>query len=301
MSSAASQRQTRRRTSRNTGRTVAAALLLILAIVCAIPLLWILLAPSKSAAGLNNEYALSFGSLQGYATAWHNLTSYENGILYQWILNTALYSAAIVIIAGGSSIMAGYALATSRMVGRRLLLVLTLVAMVVPTAALVLPLFLEVSAVHMTNTFWAVVLPSSLFPFGVYLAFIHFSTAIPRALYEAARIDGASEWAIFLRVALPLSKSLLGLVAFFSFVGAWNNYFLPYIMLTDDSKFTLQLGLQALMNNLAVINRGSATNVDVHAPEAVLAALVAVVPVAIVFIVCQRYLARGIIGGAVKD
>lgn len=291
----------RRRPLADPGRWVAGSLLSVLAIVCLVPIIWLVFAPSKSAAELANQYPLSFGSFSGYATAWANLTSVADGILYLWILNTALYSVAIIAIATSTALMAGYALATSRMPGGRALLTLTLVMLVVPGAALVLPLYLEMSAVGLTNTVWSVVLPSSLFPFGVYLSFIHFSTSIPRSIYEAARIDGASEWRIFARIALPLSKSLVGLLVFFSFVGAWGNYFLPFIMLTEGRLFTLQLGLQSLMSNLAVINGASVTDIPIHAPEAALAALVTVVPVAIVFLICQRYLVRGFLGGAVKD
>jgi multiple sugar transport system permease protein len=291
----------KRRPGRSTPVVLSSIALLSLALLCLVPIVWLVLAPSKSDAELRAAAPLSFGSLQGYVDAWTNLVAYGDGIVLRWVGNTILYSAGSILIGGTSSIMAGYALATTRMVGRRVLLLLTLVAMIVPSAALVLPLFLEVNAVGLTNTYWSVVLPASLFPFGTYLAFIHFSGAIPKSIYEAARLDGATEWGIFVSVAMPLSKSLVGLVAFFTFVAGWTNYFLPYVMLSDQSAFTLQLGLQSLISTTGVTNPGTTSTSDIHQPEAVIASLITIVPVAIVFVLCQRFLARGVVGGAVKD
>lgn len=283
------------------GRIVAAIPLLLLAAVCVVPLAWLITAPSRTEVAIANGPSIAFGSFGAIGTAWQHLMSYEHGILLRWLFNTVLYSAAIVALAVVVSVSAGYALAVTRMVGRRVILLLSLVAMVVPGAALVLPLFLIINSVHLTGTAWAVILPSSVFPFGAYLSFIHFSSSIPRSVYEAARIDGASEWRIFTQIALPLSRSLIGLVAFFAFVGAWTNYFLPFVMLTDENTFTLQLGLQSLLSSSSLTNPGIMSNLPIHRPEGALAAIVTVLPVAIVFVVCQRYLARGILGGAVKD
>jgi multiple sugar transport system permease protein len=288
-------------TSDVAAKVVTRTLLAALAVICLVPLLWLLLAPSKSESDLANHYPLSFGAVSGYLRAWSNLLSYQNGILLTWFANTVLYSAATVTLAIGTSVAAGYALATTRMPGRRILLLLSLVAMIVPGAALVLPIFVMLNSVHLVGTPLSVVLPLGFFPFGAYLSFIHFSTAIPRSLFEAARMDGASEWRIFTRIALPLSKSLVGLVAFFSFVGVWTNYFLPFVMLNDQNSYTLQLGLQTLLTSTAITNHATITNLPIQEPEGALAAIVTILPVAIVFMACQRYLARGILGGAVKD
>ena len=289
------------KTSIRLGRAAGVALLLFLAVICVVPLTWLLFAPSKTWAELSNLPPLAFGNFEGYATAWNNLVSYDNGILYRWIGNTAWYSAVTVIVAVVTATMAGYALATTRMQGRRTLLSVTLLAMIVPGAALVLPLFLQFNLVQLTNTPWAVILPSSLFPFGVYLAYLHFATSIPQSLFEAARRDGATEWRVFTRIALPLSWSLVAMLSFFAFVAAWTNYFLPFVMLTDQSTFTLQLGLQTLLASGAVTSYDTITDLPVRQPEAMVATIVAILPIAIVFIVSQRFIARGLVGGAVKD
>ena len=111
------------------------------------------------------------------------------------------------------------------------MLTLTLIVMIMPAAALVLPIFLELDALHLIGSMLSVILPFAFFPFGVYLAYIYYSTAIPPDLLDAARIDGCGEWATFRRIALPLAKPVVALVFFFSFVADWNNFFLPYAVL----------------------------------------------------------------------
>ena len=137
---------------------------------------------------------------------------------------------AITLVAG---VPAGYGLAIGRFPGRKLILSLTLVVMIVPGAALVLPIFLELNAMHLIGSVLSVILPFSFFPFGVYLAYIYYATALPPGLLDAARVDGAGELQTFLRVALPLAKPVVALVFFFSFVADWNNFFLPYVVLAE--------------------------------------------------------------------
>jgi len=179
--------------------------------------------------------------------------------------------------------------------------VVTLLTMIMPGSATVLPLFLEVNAVHQLNTPLSVILPSAFFPFGVYLAYIYFATSLPRELLAAGRIDGASEVRLFLSIALPLSKPILGLIAFFSFVGNWNNFFLPFVMLSDDTKYNLPVGLQALIANSPALHPAlGGSDLPIRRPEAALAGLIVVVPVLIVFLFSQRYVVAGMLAGAEK-
>jgi multiple sugar transport system permease protein len=217
------------------------------------------------------------------------------------MVNSAIYVVATLVITVVTSLLAGYALATTRIRGRRAVLVLTLIAMIVPPTALVLPLFLEVNAVHLTNTALSVILPASFYPFGVYLAFIYFATSLPRELIEAMRIDGASELQVLAHLALPLAKPLVGLLAFFSFVGNWSNYFLPYVMLSDESAYNLPVGLGALISGTPALTPSQGGSLlPITRPEVALAGLIVVVPIAVTFLVCQRFLARGILDGSVK-
>ena len=213
-----------------------------------VPLLWLLLAPSKLDGQLITLPPLSFGDLANYARAWDHLVSFKDGQILVWAWNSVWYTAASMIIGLVISIPAGYALATAQFRGRRLILWLTLIALIVPTSALVLPLFLELNLIGLVGTPWAVILPTALFPFGVYLAYVFYATSIPKDLMAAGRVDGCSEWQLFWHVCLPLSKTLVGLLIFLSFTANWNNYFLPYVMLNDDETYTLAVGLQALVS-----------------------------------------------------
>ena len=142
------------------------------------------------------------------------------------------------------------------------------------------------------------ILPFAFFPFGVYLAYIYYSTAIPRDLLDAARIDGCGEWSTFRRIALPLAKPVVALVFFFSFVSDWNNFFLPYAVLADSSQYPIQVGLSDLLSSTPSFNPavgGGGQQVDIFRPELALATLLAVIPVAIVFLLSQRALVRGLV------
>jgi multiple sugar transport system permease protein len=181
---------------------------------------------------------------------------------------------------------------------------LTLVVMIVPAAALVLPIFLELNAAHLIGSTLSVILPLSFFPFGVYLAYLYYATALPPGLLDAARVDGCSELEAFMRVALPLAKPVVALVFFFSFVSDWNNFFLPYVFLADSNQYPITVGLWDLLSSTPSFNPavgGGGQSVKIFKPELALATLVAVVPVAIVFVFSQRALVRGLVGGAVKE
>jgi multiple sugar transport system permease protein len=270
------------------------------AVFCLVPLVWLVLAPGKNDSQLLAT-PISFGSLGRYVLSWEHLANYEGGVLLLWTWNSVLYALVPLVITVVISLLAAYALATMRFRGRKVILMTTLLAIVLPAAAMVLPLFLEINSLHLVNTAASVILPASFFPFGVYLAFVYFSTTLPTELLEAARIDGCSEFGVFRRVALPLAKPIIALLAFFAFVSNWNNYFLPYVMLTDDSKFNLPVGLGTLIASTPALHPSSGASVlPITFPEAAMAGLIVIVPVAILFLFFQRFLIRGILSGAAK-
>ncbi|MFC7110297.1 carbohydrate ABC transporter permease [Nonomuraea rubra] len=217
-----------------------------------------------------------------------------------WMGNSVLYAALSVALTLLVSIPAGYALALTRFRGRRLLLVVTLVVMLMPATALVLPIFLEFSYLGLVNTTASVVLPMSFFPFGVYLTYIYFSTSVPAELLDSARLDGCGESATFARVALPLAKPVVALVAFFSFVTNWNNFFLPYVMLPDSDNYPMQVGLTQMLAATPTFNPVVGANAEVQPPELVLATLLSITPVLLVFLFSQRFLVAGLTAGATK-
>ena len=220
-----------------------------------------------------------------------------------WLKNSAIYSIGGLALALAAAVPAGYGLALTQFIGRKTLLRITLITMIMPATALVLPLFLELDVVHLIDTAWAVILPFAFFPFGVYLCYIFFSSTIPKDLLAAARVDGCNEWSVFRYIALPLARPVVALVAFFGFVANWNNYYLPFVMLSDNSKLPVPVGLEYLIDSTAAFNPGNpGTGAQaVHRPELALAILVAVAPVAIVFLFSQRALVRGMLAGATKE
>ncbi len=268
------------------------------------PILWLILAPTKSDGALVTSGPFSFGSFDQIALAWTHLDSFSDHIYRTWVGNSLLYGFSATAIVLATAIPAGYGLAFGRFPGRRIVLMLTLVVMIMPGAALVLPIFLELNVLHLIGSAFSVILPFAFFPFGVYLAYIYYSTAVPHELLDAARVDGAGEWQTFRRVALPLAMPVVALVFFFSFVADWNNFFLPYAVLADSSQYPLPVGLSDLLSSTPSFNPaagGGGQQVNIFRPELALATLLAVVPVGVVFLLSQRALVRGVLGGAVKQ
>ena len=267
------------------------------------PMVWLVLAPTKSDRDLVSRGPFTFGSFHQVALAWQHLNSFSDHIYVTWIGNSLVYAVSATAVVLVTAIPAGYALALGTFPGRRLVLTTTLVVMIMPAASLVLPIFLELNALHLIGSVWSVILPFSFFPFGVNLAYIYYSTAVPRELLDAARVDGCGEWATFRHIALPLAKPVVALVLFFSFVSDWNNFFLPYTVLADSRQYPIQVGLSTLLSSTPAFNPatgGGGQQLDIFRPELALATLLAVVPVAIVFMLSQRALVRGLVGGGVK-
>jgi multiple sugar transport system permease protein len=276
-------------------------MLLVLSIFFIVPILWLLLAPTKTNLGLIKDPPLAFGNFENVATAWNNLVGFQDGVLFTWLLNSVGYSAGALALTLLTVVPSGYALAHSRFRGRKLLLILTLVVMLVPGAALVLPIYLEINIAELTGSYWSVILPSAFFPFGVYLTYIYYATSLSQDILAAARIDGCNEWQIFRLIALPLARPIVALVAFFSFVANWNNYFLPLVMLVDRSSFPIQLGLTTLQSVSPSFNplQGGA-GLKIDRPEIALAVLISSIPVLILFLISQRSLTSGLLTGATK-
>jgi multiple sugar transport system permease protein len=285
-------------------RGVRFLILAAFAIFFVVPLIWLILAPTKSDQALVARGPFTFGSLHNLTLAWNHLDAFSDHIYRAWIGNSLLYALGATAIVLATAVPAGYGLALSSFPGRRLVLTLTLVVMIMPAATLVLPIFLELNALHLIGSSLSVILPFAFFPFGVYLAYIYYSTALPRELLDAARIDGCGEWSTFRRIALPLAKPVVALVFFFSFVSDWNNFFLPYAVLPNTTQYPIQVGLSNLLSSTPSFNPavgGGGQQVDIFRPELALATLLAVIPVAIVFLLSQRALVRGLVAGAMKS
>jgi multiple sugar transport system permease protein len=283
------------------GRSLAGVILVVFVLFFAIPIVWLLFAVTKSSKALIVANPFSVGSWSDFVANWNQLFGFQDGAVTLWIGNSALYSIGALIITLIVSIPAGYALALTEFRLRKALLVLTLVVMLIPSTALVLPIFLELNSVGLIGSPLSVILPMSFFPFGVYLTYIYFSTSIPRDLLAAARIDGCTEFQVFTRVALPLAAPIVALVAFFSFVQNWNNFFLPFVMLPSSDGYPIQVGLTSLLSATPAFNPSSAGSDSVQLPTLALATIVSILPVLIVFLFSQRFLVSGMTAGGTKE
>ncbi|KRD06296.1 ABC transporter permease [Streptomyces sp. Root264] len=276
------------------------SVLLVFLVFFVLPVLWLVLASTKTDQQLVHGNPLSFGSWHAFKANWDGLTAFQDNALMQWLGNSTLYAVISLVITLCVAVPAGYGLAMTEFRGRHTLLVSTLVVMLMPTATLVVPLFLEINAVHLIGTMWSIILPYSFYPFGVYLTYIYFTTAVPKDLLAAARMDGCSEFGVFRHIALPLATPVIALVGFFSFVANWTNYFLPYVMLPESDQMPIQVGVGSLLSNVPSFNPAVGT-LAIQRPQLALATLLAITPVLVVFLFAQRFLVSGMLAGATKE
>ncbi|MFI1508682.1 carbohydrate ABC transporter permease [Streptomyces sp. NPDC020597] len=281
-------------------RLLTGSVLLVFLVFFVLPVLWLVLASTKTDQQLVHGNPLSFGSWHAFKANWDGLTAFQDDALMQWLGNSTLYAVISLVITLCVAVPAGYGLAMTEFRGRHTLLVSTLVVMLMPTATLVVPLFLEINAVHLIGTMWSIILPYSFYPFGVYLTYIYFTTAVPKDLLAAARMDGCSEFGVFRHIALPLATPVIALVGFFSFVANWTNYFLPYVMLPESDQMPIQVGVGSLLSNVPSFNPAVGA-LAIQRPQLALATLLAITPVLVVFLFAQRFLVSGMLAGATKE
>jgi multiple sugar transport system permease protein len=217
--------------------------------------------------------------------------NYDNASYPRWLLNSVIYAVVGGFFSMVISVLSGYALAKFRFPGRNLLTALVLGAILVPQTTLALPLYMVVSKLNLANTYWAVLLPSLLSPFGVFLARIFASDSVNSDLIDAARVDGAGELRIFTSVAVPLMAPGMVTIFLFQFVAIWNSFFLPLIVLTDPSLFPVNLGL-------ATWNFDPAAHQLLY-NQIVFGSLIAVIPLIVMFLFLQRFWRAGLAFGSV--
>lgn len=272
-------------------RVSAMLVMTVFTIYFLLPLWWLLVASSKDTGQILTTNPLWFADFQLF-TNIGELFAYRDGVFLRWLGNSVLYAGLGGAVATILAAMAGYALAKYRFPGRDLLFNVVLGGVLVPTTALALPLFLLFSQVQLTNTFWAVFLPSIVSPFGVYLARIFAAQSVPDELLEASRLDGSGEVRTFFTVGIRLMTPALVTIFLFQFVAIWNNFFLPLIMLRSEELFPVILGLYSWNTQLNQI------------PElrvfVLVGALVSVVPLIITFLLLQRFWRNGLGAGALK-
>jgi multiple sugar transport system permease protein len=271
-------------------RVVPTLILLLGAIYCLVPVVWVIVASTKSRAELFGGLPFAVGT--GFIDNLVNLSAYNNGEFWQWAGNSLLYAGGGAAISTLISAAAGYALAKYRFRGREFVFAMILAGVMLPQITLAIPQYLLISQVGLANTYWSVLLPTLINPFGIYLARIYAQSAVADEMIEAARIDGASEFRIFRQVAFPVLMPGLVTVFMLQFIGIWNNFLLPFIMLSDDSKFPLTTGLYLLLNQ--------GTGQPALYTLAIMGALLSTIPLVALMLFLQRFWKLDLISGSLK-
>jgi multiple sugar transport system permease protein len=269
--------------------------LIILAIYFVVPLWWLLVASTKSTSSLFSSSPLWFDHPVDFIDNIRGLFSHQNGIYWRWLGNSFLYAMTGGLGATVMAVLAGYGFAKYRFRGRGFVFGVVLGSVMVPLTALVVPTFLLLSQYGIINTPWAVILPSMLSPFGVYLMRVYTQDAVPDEMLEAARIDGAGEFRTFFQVALPMLKPAVVTVLLLSVVATWNNFFLPLAVLTDPKLLPVTVGL----NNWTALSNAGAGGEQVW-NLITSGAFISIVPLLLSFLFLQRYWQGGLSLGSVK-
>lgn len=277
---------------RATRRTspLATVLLLLGALYCLVPVAWVLVASTKTASALFNSFTFAPGT-----ALWANITdlsAYRDGIFWRWMLNTAVYAGVGGLLSVVVSAMAGFALAKFTFPGKTTVFNVLLAGVLVPGVVLAIPQYLLMAKVGLTNSYWAVLLPSIISPYGIYLARIYAAAAVPDEILEAARTDGAGNARLFVSIVLPMMRTGLVTVFLFQFVAIWNNFMLPYIMLGNDRLYPLTVGLNGLLNQ-------GASQPALYT-SVVTGALLSIIPLIALFLSLQRFWQVDLAAGAVK-
>jgi multiple sugar transport system permease protein len=267
------------------------AFLFVCAAYFLLPAWWLIVSSTKGPSTLYSSEGFWFSQLH-FVSNLTGLLRYDGGIYWRWLVNTLLYAGAGAVCATLLAAMAGYALAKYDFRGRQLIFSVILGGVLIPGTALALPLYLLLSKVSLTNTYWAVFLPSIVSPFGVYLARVYAAIAIPDEIIEAGRIDGASEGRIFRTVVLRLMSPALVTMFLFQFVAIWNNFFLPLVMLSNTRLYPVTLGLYTWNNQY-----GQAPQLISYV---IIGSLISVLPLVVAFLSLQRFWRSGLAAGSVR-
>lgn len=260
-----------------------------------IPLVWLLIAVTKSNAGLFSTFGFWFAPEFNLVQNLKDLFARDNGAFPIWMENTTIIAVSASLGSAVIATLAGYAFAQYEFAGRNLIFGIVLASVFIPGTVFAVPLYLLLSKTGLSNTLLAVILPGLVNPFGVYLMRIYAEQAIPSELLDAARVDGAGELRIFATIAFRLIAPGFVTVLLFAFVGQWNNYFLPLLVLSKNSLYPVTVGL-TYWNGLA----SGAGNSQVLYAIVVTGAAVAILPVMLIFLFLQRYWQNGLALGSIR-
>ena len=249
------------------------------------PVLWVLLSSLKSHSELFTYPLTIFPSrptLENYGDA------FRSGNFLRYFMNSAYVAVVATFITVMINTMAGYALSKYVFRGRDAIFFVMIATLMIPLQVIMIPIFLLEKNLGLLNTLWGIIIPPAATPTGVFLARQYMMT-LPDSLIESARIDGAGEWFIFRRIILPLAKPIIGTITIFSFMWRWNDFLWPFIVISRQKKYTLQLALSNFVGQY-----------DVDWSKLLSMTVIAIIPMIAVFLAFQKYFIKGLTAGGVK-
>ena len=267
-------------------------ILIVGAVYCFVPVFWLFSAATKTAGELFTTFTLVPSFNGGFQDNLARLFAFNDGAFLQWSLNSLIYAGGGALLGTIVSAAAGYGLAKYNFRGKKLVFNFLLIGVLIPGVILAIPQYLLLSQVGIAGTYWSVLLPCMISPFSIYLARIYASAVVPTELLEAGRLDGASEWRLFRSVAIQ--PMVPGLITIFllQFVAIWNNFLLPYIMLSRQELFPLTVGFQSMMNQGT--DQPNVYNL------VIMGCLLAIIPLVLLFLFLQRYWRLDLVSGSLK-
>lgn len=272
----------------NAARWITTGVLLLALVYFLFPVYWVIVAATKTNQQLVSTNGVLFDEINLSAN-YHALMSWTKGNFWRWVANSLIYSTVAGVVGTLISVMAGYAMAKFKFPGRGVAMGVIMSGLLLPIAILTIPMYVVFHQLGLTNTMWAVIIPSCVSPFGVFLGRVYAQTSVPIELIEAARIDGAGEARIFFTMVLRLLAPAMVTIFLFIFVATWNNFLLPLMMVSSDTLKPVTLGLYGMMSYFAP-QKGAV----------MLGALLGVIPLIVLFLGLQKYWQSGLAAGSVK-
>lgn len=268
------------------------AVLLIGAGYCLLPVVWLFTAATKRSGELFTTFSLAPSFTGGFQENLALLLGVGDGAFWSWCLNSLIFAGGGGLLGTAVSALAGYGLAKYSFRGKKLVFDFLLIGVLIPGVILAIPQYLLLSSIGIAGTYWSVLLPCMISPFSIYLCRIYATAVVPTEMLEAGRIDGASEWRIFSRIAVyPMVPGLIT-VFLLHFVGIWNNFLLPFIMLSRTETFPLTVGFYSLMNQGN--DQPNTYNV------VIMGCLISTIPLIALFLFLQRYWRLDLVSGSLK-
>ncbi len=261
-------------------------LLILLSFLFLMPIIWVIGSSFKSTGELFSWPPSLFGrspSLSNYRKAL------EEGHFGIYFFNTVFTSLVATILTIVVNLMSGYAFAKYRFKGDKILFGVVLATLMIPLEVIMIPIFKVIVATNLYNSLWGLIIPAVASPTAVFLVRQYY-VGIPDAYMEAARIDGASEGSILMRIMIPLAKPVISVLCIFSFMWRWNDYLWPKLVINSKERYTIQL---------ALANYSGEYSVDWNSLLAM--SVISMIPVIIVFVTLQKYIIGGMTAGGVKE